>query len=180
VILSILVLMRLEAPLSGKTVVNGRSVAVNADFARQVLFLSQQLDCSERYVAGVLHAIMSQNPNISPVSCIEAVVVEFHQRRRHLVDCLRYIFEAAELAEAGEVPRVFMRLDAFTRQHLIPAVHSPAGGDVSLASTILREMENLGNTITTVQGMKQNAVTNTTAPSSQGSSPCQVPGSSLE
>ena len=147
---------------------NGRSIAVNADFAQQVLFLSQQLDCSERYVAGILHAIMLQNPNISTVSCIEAVIVEFHQRRRHLVDCLRYIFEAAELAKAGDVPRIFMRLDAFTQQHLIPAVHAPAGGDITLAFTIFQEIETLGNVIAKVQGMKQNAVTNTAAPSNQG------------
>jgi nuclear pore complex protein Nup205 len=106
---------------------------------------------------------MSQNPNISTVNCIEAVIVEFHQRRRHLVDCLRYIFEAAELAEAGDVPRIFMRLDAFTRQYLIPA-----GADVTLAFVIFQEMENLGNAIAKVQGMKQNAVSNTAAPSSQG------------
>lgn len=148
--------------------VNGRSIAVNADFARQVLFLSQQLDCSERYVAGMLHTIMSQNPNIGSVSCIEAVIVEFHQRRRQLVDCLRYIFEAAELAEATDVPSIFVRLDAFTRRQLTPAVHAPTGGDVTLALTIFREMENLGNDITKIQGMKQIAVSNTAAPSNQG------------
>jgi nuclear pore complex protein Nup205 len=115
---------------------------------------------------------MLQSPNITSVSCIEAVIVEFHQRRRHLVDCLRYIFEAAELAEATDVPRIFMQLDAFTRQQLIPAAHPPAGGDVTLAFTIFREMENLGIVIAKVQGMKQNAVSNTVAPSSQGLSLC--------
>jgi nuclear pore complex protein Nup205 len=111
---------------------------------------------------------MLQNPNISTASCIEAVVIEFHQRRRHLVDCLRYIFEAAELANAPDAPRVFTRLDAFARQYLIPAVHAPAGGDVTLAFTIFREIEHLGNIIAKVQGMKQNAVSNTAAPSDQG------------
>jgi nuclear pore complex protein Nup205 len=153
-------------------VVNGRSIAVNADFARQVLFLSQQLDCSERYVAGILHTIMSQNPNINAVSCIEAVIVEFHQRRRHLVDCLRYIFEAAEVAEAADVPMIFERLNTFTQQELIPARCAPAGGDVTLASTIFREMENLGNVIAKVQGVKQNAVSNTAAPGDQGQYHC--------
>lgn len=148
--------------------VNGRSIAVNADFARQVIFLSQQLDCSEQYIAGILHGIMSHNPNITTVDCIEAVIVEFHQRRRHLVDCLRYIFDAAELAERADVPRIFMRLDAFTRQHLIPAAKTPVGGDVTLAFTIFRELENLGNVIAKVQGTKQNAVSNTAAPAPQG------------
>jgi len=161
-------IFRFFVVVSGKTVYNGRPLAVNADFARQVIFLSKQLDCSERYVAGILHKIMSKNPNISTVDCIEAVIVEFHQRRRHLVDCLRYIFEAAESAESANVPRIFQLLDAFTRQELIPAAHAPAGGDVTLAFTIFREIENLGSEIVKVQGMKQNAVSNTAAPNDQG------------
>lgn len=148
--------------------VNGRSIAVNTDFARQVIFLSQQLDCSEQYIAGLLHEIMSHNPNITTVDCIEAVIVEFHQRRRHLVDCLRYIFEAAQLAETADVPRIFLRLDAFTRQHLIPSSKTSTGGDVTLAFTIFRELENLGNIIAKVQAAKQNAVSNTAAPAAQG------------
>ncbi|KAF7966977.1 hypothetical protein HWV62_36310 [Athelia sp. TMB] len=153
---------------SGKTVVNGRSIAVNADFARQVIFLSQQLDCSEQYIAGLLHDIMLYNPNITTVDCIEAVIVEFHQRRRHLVDCLRYIFEAAQLAESANVPRIYLRLDAFTRQHLIPSSKTPPGGDATLAFTIFRELENLGSVIAKVQAAKQNAVSNTAAPAAQG------------
>jgi nuclear pore complex protein Nup205 len=37
-----------------------------------------------------------------------------------------------------------------------------------LAFTIFQEIENLGNVIAKVQGMKQNAVSNTAAPSDQG------------
>lgn len=111
---------------------------------------------------------MSENPNLNAVHCIESVIVEFHQRRRHLVDCLRYIFEAAELAESADVPRIFKRLDAFTKQQLIPATRSPAGVEVTLAASVLKEIENLGTVIGTVQGIRQNAVSNTAAPSGQG------------
>lgn len=153
---------------AGRITVNGRSLAINADFARQVLFLSQQLDCSERYIAGILQTTMSQNPNLSAIHYIESVIVEFHQRRRHLVDCLRYIFEAAELAESADAPRIFKRLDAFTKQQLIPAIRSPAGGEVTLAASVFKEIETLGAVIVKVQGMRQNAVSNTVAPSDQG------------
>lgn len=111
---------------------------------------------------------MSQNPNLSAIHYIESVIVEFHQRRRHLVDCLRYIFEAAELAESADAPRIFKRLDAFTKQQLIPAIRSPAGGEVTLAASVLKEIETLGAVIVKVQGMRQNAVSNTVAPSDQG------------
>ena len=111
---------------------------------------------------------MSQNPNLGAVHYIETIIVEFHQRRRHLVDCLRYILEAAELAESADVPRIFKRLDAFTKQHLILATRSPAGGEVTLAASVLKEIETLGAVIVKVQGMRQNAASNTVAPSDQG------------
>ena len=58
--------------------VDGKPLTFNVDFAHQVLFLSQQLDCSEIYVAGLLHSVMTENPNIGSVECIEATVAEFH------------------------------------------------------------------------------------------------------
>lgn len=107
---------------------------------------------------------MTENPNIGPVACMEATVVEFHQRRRHLVDCLRYIFEAAEMAELPDAPRLYKRLDAFSRQDLVPPTKGP-GGEVSLALRIFKELENLGNTVARAQQAKQCAVSNTVAPS---------------
>ncbi|KAG1816317.1 nucleoporin Nup186/Nup192/Nup205 [Suillus subaureus] len=153
---------------SGRITINGRSFAVNADFAQQAIFLAQQLKSSEKYIASILHSVMTENPNIGPVGCIEATVVEFHQRRRHLVDCLRYIFEAAELAELPDAPRLYKRLDAFARQDLVLSAKGP-GGEVSLALRIFKELENLGNTVARAQQAKQCAVSNTVAPS--GGSP---------
>ncbi|KAG2143441.1 nucleoporin Nup186/Nup192/Nup205 [Suillus bovinus] len=153
---------------SGRITINGRSFAVNADFAQQAIFLAQQLKSSEKYIASILHSVMSENPNIGPVGCVEATVVEFHQRRRHLVDCLRYIFEAAELAELPDAPRLYKRLDAFARQDLVPPMKGP-GGEVSLALRIFKELENLGNTVARAQQAQQCAVSNTVTPS--GGSP---------
>ena len=86
--------------MTGRTTVNGRPVAVNTDFAKQVLFVSQQLDVSERYVAGLLQDVVSATPNVSSDHLVEAVILEFHARRRQLTDCLRFIVEAAEVAQA--------------------------------------------------------------------------------
>ncbi|KAG0707241.1 nucleoporin Nup186/Nup192/Nup205 [Suillus ampliporus] len=153
---------------SGRITINGRSFAVNADFAQQAIFLAQQLKSSEKYIASILHSVMTENPNIGTVGCMEATVVEYHQRRRHLVDCLRYIFEAAELAELPDAPRLFKRLEAFARQELVLPVRGP-GGEVSLALRVFKELENLGNAVALAQQAKQCAMSNTVAPS--GGSP---------
>jgi nuclear pore complex protein Nup205 len=99
---------------------------------------------------------MAENPNIVSVNCLEVAIAEFHQRRRHLVDSLRYIFEAAEAASIGDAPPVYMRIDAFVRQDLIPPVSFPEG-ELSLAYRIFKEIENLGNVISKAHEAKQNA-----------------------
>ena len=66
---------------------NGWSLTVNANFAQQATFLAQQLTCSKTCIAS-LHVIMSRHPNISLVSSVKVIIVEFHQQRRHLVNCL--------------------------------------------------------------------------------------------
>ncbi|KAI0944532.1 hypothetical protein AcW1_002214 [Taiwanofungus camphoratus] len=152
---------------SGKVVVNGRPLAVNSDFARQAIFISQQLDYSERYVAGLLQDVMSENPNVSMESCIEATILEFHLRRRQLAECLRYIFEAAAIAETPQASQLYVRLDHFVRQQLLPA---PGGRNtgLSLAVKIFQEIHNLGNVLAKVQAARQCAKSNTVAPSAQG------------
>ncbi|KAJ3843324.1 nucleoporin Nup186/Nup192/Nup205 [Lentinula raphanica] len=153
---------------AGKTVINGKQVAVNADFARQVVFLSQHLECSERYMAGLLHHIMTQNPNITPVSCLELAVAEFHSRRRYLVDCLRYLLEASEAAESSDAPPLLQHLDRYVRTDLIKPQTLPTGGEITLARRIFQEIENLGKVIVRADNTRRSAQTNTVFPQ-QGS-----------
>ncbi|KZT66755.1 hypothetical protein DAEQUDRAFT_767725 [Daedalea quercina L-15889] len=148
---------------SGKITVNGRPHAVNPDFARQALFISQQLDVSERHVASILQYVMAENPNVPMEQCIETTVLEFHTRRRHLADCIRYIFEAAELTEAGNVPALYVRLETFVRQQLLPPLRG-SGGGLSFAMKIFQEIHNLGNVLSKTQVARQNAKSNTVAP----------------
>ncbi|KAL4071568.1 nucleoporin Nup186/Nup192/Nup205 [Scleroderma yunnanense] len=148
---------------NGKVTLNGRSLAVNADFAQQAIFLAQQLKCSEKYVASILHSIMTQNPNIDSVTVMEATLVEFHKRRRHLVDCLRFLFEAAESAQVPDTPRLYTRLEAFLRQELVSSVRLD-GRDVSLAYRIFKEIESLGTTVFEAYAAKQSATSNTVSP----------------
>ncbi|KIK56168.1 hypothetical protein GYMLUDRAFT_87421 [Collybiopsis luxurians FD-317 M1] len=149
---------------SGKTVVNGKQVAVNSEFARQAIFLSQHLECSERYVAGLLHSLMSQNPNITPVYCLEMAVAEFHSRRRQLVDCLRYLLEATEVAQSPDVPALYHHISNYVRRDLAIPEASPTGGEIPLAYRIFKEMENLGNVISRADNARKSAQTNTVVP----------------
>ncbi|KAI0085599.1 nucleoporin Nup186/Nup192/Nup205 [Irpex rosettiformis] len=135
----------------GQITVNNRPLAVNADFARQVAFVSSQLDVSERYVAGLLQSIISQHPNLTSSQqvsgsekLVEAAIIEFHSKRRKLAECLQYIVEAAVLGQqgvnelvtgpgtvAGGGKSVYEQLELFVRQEMIAATAqqtAPASG----------------------------------------------------
>ncbi|KAF8550604.1 hypothetical protein OG21DRAFT_1487648 [Imleria badia] len=79
------------------------------------------------------HAPKSTSPAYSMPSCPST-----QTSARHLVDCLRYLFEAAELAHLPDAPRLHLRLEAFIRQELVP---KSAGTDTSLASCIFTEID---------------------------------------
>lgn len=150
----------------GRTVIDGKQVAVNSDFARQVIFLSQQLDCSERYVAGILHNVMAENPNIAPVHCLEVTIAEFHQRRRHLVESIRFLLEAAEAADAPDSNITYERLFTFVRSELISGL--PAHGGETFGLRIFKTVESLDDDIIKADVARKSAGSNTTAPSGQG------------
>ena len=154
---------------TGKIVLNGRSVAVNADFAKQAVFISQQLDCSERYVAGLLQDVMTHNPNLSQAQCIEAAIMEYHTRRREIAECLGTILQAAERAETADASPLQQRLDMFVRQQLLN-IGGRAGAGLSLAMKVFQEIHNVGNALNKAQVARQNAKSETIPPS-QGTFP---------
>jgi len=132
-------------------------VAVNSDFAKQAVFLAQQLDCSEKYVAGILHDIMSENPNVDAVSSLELAVATFHSRRRHLVDSFRFLLEAAEAGTSPEAPLLYHRLAQFVDMEIL----AEGTGGVTLAQKILKEMEQLDVVIGKADLARKNAGSNT-------------------
>ncbi|PBK92623.1 hypothetical protein ARMGADRAFT_1165701 [Armillaria gallica] len=150
---------------SGKALINGKQVAVNAEFARQVIFLSQQLECSERYIAGLLQKVVAENPNVGPVDSIELAISEYHQRRRHLVDSLRYIYEAT-IAEAPDATLVYSQIHRFVREELQGL--GPQGVESSLSLKIVREFGALETALSKTDAARKSARSNTVAPSAQG------------
>ncbi|KXN92702.1 hypothetical protein AN958_06980 [Leucoagaricus sp. SymC.cos] len=150
---------------SGKTVIEGKQVAINAEFARQVLFLSQQLECSERYIATLLDEVMKENPNIDAITSLELTVELFHLRRRHLVDSLRYLVDATEAAEAMRENQTCTRLARYFITELIP-VSPGQGGNFTLATKIWKQIEHLDALISRADNARRGAATNTIAPGS--------------
>ena len=110
---------------------------------------------------------MAANPNVSQERLIEAAILEYHLRRRHLADCLRYIFEAAEVAQDPSLPELFKQLELFAKQYLIDA-------GKGLPQRLFKEIERLGETIAKVQAARLNAKSNTAAPQAQGTSTSNV------
>jgi nuclear pore complex protein Nup205 len=151
----------------GKITINGKSAAVNADFARQAIFLSQQLDCSEKYVAGVLHHVMSENTNIGPVQCMELTVATFHQERRDLVDSLRFLFEATEASELPDASIVYQRLGTFVKAELLLGPRSGVS-EPTMARKVFKAIEQLDALIGKADAARKNAGSNTVVPSGQG------------
>jgi nuclear pore complex protein Nup205 len=135
-------------------------------------------------VSALLHDVAVHNPNITPAECVEATLLEFHKRRRDMVDCLRYLMEAALVAEGEDVPSMYKRLDTFVRQGLLPrdkilgAGHGTIGANEgTFFAKLMNEIENLGKTISKVESAKQNAVSSTAIPShaQQGSLKATLP-----
>lgn len=139
---------------------------MNADFARQAIFLSQQLDCSEKYAAETLQEVMSLNPNVGPVSCLEETVNTFHRRRRDLVDCLRFLLDATEEAQSPDVGLLLQRIEKFVKTELLPGTRT-ATGEVSLGAKLFKEVEQLEIVLGKADMSRKNAGSNTVPPTGQ-------------
>lgn len=142
---------------------DGRSLAVNPEFTRQVTFLSQHLQCSERYCAGLLHSVLAHNPNFNKEQAVEQAVLEFHQTRRELADCLRFIFEASVSAQDGYASKVQARVNDFAKRHLIGT-----GGQNFIAYRVFTEISRLDEAIGNARVAVTNAISDTKIPTQPG------------
>lgn len=145
---------------SGRIEIDGHPLTVNANFASQVKFIAQLLDCSERHCATLLHSVLSENPTINQVEAVEQSVLAYHRVRRELTDCLQFIFQAVEVAQNGSSIPTYIRINEYAQKQLI-------GGDKkeNLAYKIFAEMDKLGSAIVNAKVAVTNAITNTNLPS---------------
>ncbi|KAF8122127.1 nucleoporin Nup186/Nup192/Nup205 [Boletus edulis] len=73
----------------------------------------------------------------------------------------------AALAQLPDAPRLYLRLEVFVKQELVPA----SKPDASLASHIFNKIESIRTAVTQAQIARQNAQSNTILPSDPGSQP---------
>jgi len=133
-------------------------MAVNSDFATQAVFVAQQLECSERYAAGLLHTVLVQNPNGSPIDSIEYTLLEYHAYRRRFVDCLRYLFQAVFLSLTDDSNPLYHQLANYVRHQLIPPSSTTKA---HLTAKILAHIQSLDQKLSKIQTSVQNAGSNT-------------------
>ncbi|KAF7759783.1 hypothetical protein Agabi119p4_11478 [Agaricus bisporus var. burnettii] len=155
---------------TGKVVIEGKHVAVNAEFARLVLFLSEQLECSERYIAGLLNEVMKENPNIDTVTGMELTIELFHLRRRYLVDALGFLVDAAQAAEISTDNHTYVGLAQYLENELAPSVGWEQG-EMTLTRRIWDQIQQLDGIMGRADNARRGAATNTIAPNGPGGTP---------
>jgi len=67
---------------------------VNQDFAQGVIFLSEQLECSEKYCAELLNRVSTREPNLDLLRRLELAVEEHHEKRQTILNILTRLLEA--------------------------------------------------------------------------------------
>ena len=133
-------------------------MAVNSDFIKQALFIAQQLECSERHASGLLHTVLVQNPNLSPIDSIELTLLEYHTYRRQFIDCLRYLFQTVLLSLTDYSNPIYRQLATYVRHQLItPSTTTKQ----HLAAKILIHVQSLDQQLSKIQTAVQSAGTNT-------------------
>ena len=67
---------------------------MNQDFAQGVIFLSEQLECSEKYCAELLNRVSTREPNLDLLRRLELAVEEHHEKRHTILNILTRLLEA--------------------------------------------------------------------------------------
>ncbi|KEP47882.1 structural constituent of nuclear pore protein [Rhizoctonia solani 123E] len=81
-----------EAELkTGKATISGIQKTYNNDFVQVALFLAQQLECSERYAAGILDHVLSEDTVESALRAVQ----QFYASRQHVLATLQLILDSA-------------------------------------------------------------------------------------
>ncbi|KAG8703472.1 hypothetical protein FRC11_010691 [Ceratobasidium sp. 423] len=76
---------------TGKATISGVQKTYNNDFVQVALFLAQQLECSECYVARILDHVLSDDPVESALRAVQ----QFYTSRQHVLATLQLILDSA-------------------------------------------------------------------------------------
>lgn len=162
--------MQLKILLSGRTTHRGKPLAVNADFARQALFIADQLSLSERAAASLLHDAAYALPNATPVDIIEHAVAEFDRRRHASADALLLLLQAARAAEDKGASPLLKRLEVFVRREIL----TEKPGHDALPLVVLAEIDATAQVLVQAQTARTNAISATAIPNTIGENTVHV------
>lgn len=139
---------------------------MNQDFAQGVIFLSEQLECSEKYCAELLNRVSTREPNLDLLRRLELAVEEHHEKRQTILNILTRLLEALSAWRQTGAGVEFDLLVRIAEQGLAFVQEGPPGE--KLVNKLLREIVAVKRQMDLVRGRLVNATTQTAT----GRTPC--------
>ncbi|GJJ07119.1 hypothetical protein Clacol_001319 [Clathrus columnatus] len=148
-----------------KYIRNGKEHAIKDSKAQPILFVADQLDCSEYYCAALFAKAERKHPNYDLVQLTESAVELFYSERAFLIECLMNILQAST---RSSIPSNSLRviLTNFATESVESAVDLGGGKQGRFPEKILVEIDH------SIESSKKisNALLNATSMTTIGSS----------
>jgi nuclear pore complex protein Nup205 len=132
---------------------------VNQDFARGVIFLSEQLDCSEKYCAELLNRVSTREPNLDLLRRLELAIEEHHEQRQTILNILNRLLESLSAWRQTGAAVEFDLLVRIAEQGLAFVQDGPLGE--KLINKLLKETVVVKRQMDLVRGRLVNATSQT-------------------
>ena len=132
---------------------------MNQDFAQGVIFLSEQLDCSEKYCAELLNRVSTREPNLDLLRRLELAVEEHHEKRQTILNILNQLLEALSACKQAGAGVEFDLLARISEQGLAFVQEGPPGE--RLINKLLKEIVAVKRQADLVRGRLVNATSQT-------------------
>ena len=153
--------------LTGKYKLNGKQLELSAELVRPVLFLAEQLECSEHYCAALFARVERRHPNLDTTQLTEKAVEAFHSERSALLYCIIAVFEGSTDPQIASAT-LGVVLQKFTRELAGTMLTLGGGRRGRLPERMLQEIDSSIDTGAKVSNMLVQATSNTNIFGGQG------------
>ncbi|KIJ30184.1 hypothetical protein M422DRAFT_214674 [Sphaerobolus stellatus SS14] len=146
---------------------NGRQHDLHVDLIKPVLFMAEQLDCSEYYCAALFARTQRRQPNIDLPTLVEQVIRAYHAERQTVLDCLNAILRGCEPSPTSSpsLRNVFQKFAKELIVHVVPLESSRRG---RFPQKMLVEIEKSAAATVKLTNSLTNATSTTNALGGQG------------
>ncbi|KAF8584437.1 hypothetical protein K439DRAFT_1411162 [Ramaria rubella] len=145
----------------------GKQYDLNEQLVRPVLFLAEQLECSEYYCAALVAHVERRHSNVDLSQLVEKVVEAFHAERSALLYCVVAIFEGSVDAQLATAPLGIV-LQKFTRELVGTMLDMGSGRRGRFCERIVQEIDRSTETSAKLSNLLVHATSNTNACDAQG------------